>query len=304
MYTLICLNNHGSAFLYSPLTYALYRHHLQTLSPHGNIVAIAASIDNKPTGLALVKILEDRTAELLSLFVKPADRCQGIGTALLTSLEQELSLRGCTEIEIVYTTGHKTTEVLEHLLLKFNWTKPKPRKLVCKTTIYDIANAPWMKISRLPRAYEIFPWSEITPHERLTLEQEQEQKPWIAADADPLEHEKNLEPLNSLGLRYQGRVVGWTISHRLNLDTIRYTCGYLSPELQKMGRFIPLLVNAIQLQTAAKIPRGIWTTALVHNSFVGFINKHMKPYLVSLEQSKGSNKLLSSRSDKSTLEIK
>lgn len=292
MYTLARLNNFGSAFFYSQFTYPLYRDRLQTLSSHRNIVAIAASINEKPSGLALAEILADKSAKLLSLFVEPTVRCQGIGTALLTRLEAELSLKGCTQVEIVYTTGQKTTTVLEHLLQKFNWTLPKPRKLICKTTIYQVAEAPWMKMTRLPSAYEIFPWNQITDRERIILQQEQAKKLWIASDANPFEHEQDLEPLNSLGLRYQGRVVGWTISHRLALDTIRYTCGYLSPELQKMGRFIPLLVNAIQLQTAAKIPRGTWTTALVHKSFADFVEKHMKPYLVSLEQSKGSSKLL------------
>jgi GNAT superfamily N-acetyltransferase len=291
-YTIARIENFGCAFLYSPLTYPLYRSRLQTLTIEGNTIAIGASVSEKPIGLALAEILGDGSAKLLSIFVEPNSRCLGIGTALLNTLEEELILRNCTSIEIVYTLGKPTTLALERLLQKCNWSSAKPRMLVCKTTTVDMINAPWMKLSKLPASYEIFPWVKITPQERLALKKQQEEKQWMASDAIPFDYEQDLEPLNSIGLRYKGEVVGWLITHRIAPDTIRYTCSYVRPDIQKMGRIIPLYIRATQLQMEAGISRGTWTVSLMHTSMIAFVKKHMGPYLISLEQSMGSSKLL------------
>jgi GNAT superfamily N-acetyltransferase len=295
MFFLYNLKNCGSSFIYKSLTFPIYHNLLETLSTRENIIAIGASVNRKPIGLILAEISKNKSAEILSIYVKPTFRRQGIGTALLANLEKKLRLIVCPLVEIVYIAGSQNPHPLECLLQKFNWAKPDPRMLVCKTNIYLVADAPWMKLSRLPSAYEIFPWTKITAQERIALQKNQKEKSWIAKDADPFQHESNLEPLNSLGLRYKGQVAGWMICHRLNRDTIRYTCGYVRPDLQKMGRFIPLLIQAIKLQTEARIPRGTWTTALFHASFADFVQKHMKPYLESLEQSKGAYKYTSNQ---------
>jgi len=162
--------------------------------------------------------------------------------------------------------------------------------LVGKTTTDTIANAPWMKRTSLPVAYRLFPWQEITSSERIALQQQT--NPWIPPMLMPFQHEQNLESLNSLGLRYQGEIVGWMITHRLDPDTIRYTAGFVRPDLQKLGRFISLLANAIQIQIDAKIPYCIWTSPLEFSGMVHFVKKHMSPYLTSLEESRGSHRSL------------
>ncbi|MEH1770625.1 MAG: GNAT family N-acetyltransferase [Nostoc sp.] len=292
MYTLTRINNFGYAFLYGSLTYPLYRSRLQTLTIEGNTIAIGASVSDKPVGLVLAEILGDGSAKLLSIFVEQNYRCLGIGAALLNTLEEELTLRDCTNLEIVYTLAKSTTLALERLLQKCNWPSAKPRMLICKTTTDDMINAPWMKLSRLPAAYEIFPWMEITPQERVALKKQQEEKHWMASDAIPFDYEQDLEPINSIGLRYKGEVVGWLITHRTAPDTIRYTCSYVRPDIQRMGRIIPLYIRATQLQMEAGISRGTWTVSLMHTSMIAFVKKHMGPYLISLEQSMGSSKSL------------
>lgn len=293
MYTFNCLNNAFAAWLYQPFTFPLFRSRLQALKPEGTTVAISASESNQPIGLALAEIDPDtKSAEVLSIFVKSTHRRQGIGTALFTRLEQELFSRGCQGAKLVYSTGLPITPALECLLRKCNWTPPQPRMLVCKTSLYSILKAPWMQRTTLPASYTIFPWIEITEEERIAIQQQQEASPWIPQDLIPFKHEKNFEPLNSLGLRYQGQVVGWIITHRLAPDIIRYTCGFVRQDLQKLGRYIPLIANAIHIQAKARISEGIWTVPLVHTSMVYFVKKRMASYLSSLEETRGSFKSL------------
>ena len=292
LYKLTCLDHAFAAIAYRPFTFPLYRSRLQGLKLAASTVAIAAADANQPIGLALAEIRPDGQAEVLSIFVKPTHRQQGVGTALLAHLSAELKLRGCANAHLVYTTGQPTTPALERLLQNSNWTAPHPRMLVCKSNLDRIVQAPWMQRSTLPSAYQICRWAEVTPAERLDIQQRQETCPWIPPDLVPFQYEQELEPLNSLGLRYQGQVVGWVITHRLAADTIRYTCSFVREDLQKMGRIIPLYVNAIQTQNQANIAKGIWTVPFCHASMIQFVKKRMSPYLNALEETRSSFRLL------------
>jgi GNAT superfamily N-acetyltransferase len=293
MYTLNRIDNPLTGFLYQGFTFPRFRPHLEVLKPEGSTVAIAASDSDLPVGLVLAEILPDgKSAEVLSIFVEQKYRDIGIGTSLLIRLEEELFSRGCTSVNLAYTTGKPTTPTLEHLLKKCNWSVPEARTIVCKSTTDKIAGAPWMQKSTLPAAYTVFPWVEITAEERVAIAQQQAAEPWIPPQLIPFVSEQDLEPLNSIGLRYQGQVVGWVITHRLAPDTIRYTCSFVRQDLQKMGRIIPLYVTAIKLQEKAGIPNGIWTVPFIYTSMVNFVQKRMAPYMISIEESKTSWKSL------------
>ncbi len=279
---------------YEKFTFPCFRDLLRNIDGDRSVIAIAASHQEQPVGLALAQIRSDsKSAEVLSIFVEAAHRTKELGTALLKRLEQELRTRGCTTTEMVYMTGQPTTPALERLLQKCNWQPPHPRMLVCKGDYGKISLAPWIKkYSHLPSSYSIFPWQEITAQERQAIAQQQETQPWIPEDLIPFKHENNFEPLNSLGLRYQGQVVGWVINHRLSSDTIRYTCSFVRKDLQKMGRIISLYAEAAQRQYKANILQCIWTVPLQHESMVNFVKRHWAPYLNSLEETRGTCKSL------------
>lgn len=285
----------STAAKYERLTFPSFRSQLLDLESQKSIVAIAASDLEQPVGLALGKIQPDgSSAEVLSIFVAAPYRCAGLGTTLLTRLELELHQKGCTNVKLVYMTNKPTTPALERLLQKCNWTPPEPRMLVCKGKGESVMEAPWMKkYSSLPASYTIFPWLEITQDERLAIQEQQKEHPWIPKDLIPFQHEPDMEPLNSLGLRYKGQVVGWIINHRIAPDTIRYTCSFVREDLQKMGRVISLYAEACKRQVEAQIPNGIWTVPLVHKSMVAFVKRHLTPYLTSLAETRQTFKLLS-----------
>lgn len=306
MYTFTCLDHAFAAIAYQPFTFPLYRSRLQGLKLAPTTVAIAATdADNQAIGLALAEIRPDgRSAEVLSIFVKPTHRQQRVGTELLGHLTAELSLRGCATAHVVYTTGQPTTPALERLLRKDNWTSPQARMIVGRSTTDVMADAPWMQRQTLPAAYQIFPWQEITAAESVAIQQSQASNPWIPRDLYPFQPEENLEPLNSLGLRYQGQVVGWMITHRLAADTIRYSYGFIRQDLQKMGRLISLIANAIQLQiNAQNIPNGIWVVSCDRAPMMQFVRKHMAPYLTAIEETRGCFKSLIQDADQPTASV-
>ncbi|MCA1991845.1 MAG: GNAT family N-acetyltransferase [Coleofasciculus sp. S288] len=291
MYTLNLLIN-STATQYEKLTFPIFRSLLHNLELNPSIIAIGASCLGQPIGLAIAQIHPDsNSAEILSLFVASSYRCRGVGTALLTRLESELSQRGCRKAELVYTTGKPTTPALEHLLHKCHWALPQPRMLVCKTT-EKMMDAPWMNRYSLPPTFTIFPWTDLTENERLSIQKRQAEKPWIPQDLIPFQYEENLESLNSLGLLYKGEVVGWILTHRIDSNTIRYTCSFVQQEFQRMGRMIPLLVEAIKRQYQAKIFNAIWAVSVNRTAMGDFVKRRMANYMESIEESRGTFKLL------------
>jgi GNAT superfamily N-acetyltransferase len=293
MYTLSVLDS-SKASSYENLTFPLYRNILYDLDNNKSMIAIAASNNEQPLGLAIAEIRpQDRSAQVHSIFVEPSHRSHGIGTALLTNLQVEIGCRAGRTVEMVYTIGKPTTPALERLLQKCQWTSPQPRMLLCNGSVEKVMEASWMKkYSQLSEDYTIFPWTEITEQERNMIKNLQQEQSWIPEDLIPFNHEKGLEPLNSLGLRYQGQVVGWVINHRLYPDTIRYTCSFVRKDLQKMGRIISLYAEAAKLQMQAKILRGIWTVPMEHESMVKFVRQRWMPYLDSVVETKGSQKFI------------
>ena len=291
MYSLQILDS-SKAPAYERMTFPIFRPLLRVVEPQGSIVAVGAAYLGKPVGLALAEIdLDAGSAEVLSLFVKAERRNGGIGTALITRLEQVLCQRGCRKAHIVYITGKLTTPALEHLLQKCNWSPPKPRMMVCKGDFRSL-DAPWMKMyETLPSSFTIFPWCELTDEERVTLQQQQEKESWIPEDLNPLQHEADMEPLTSFGLRYQGQVVGWLITHRIAPDTIRYTCDWVREDLQKTGCLLALHAKAHKRQARAKIPKAIWTVPMEYSNMVRF-EKYEMDYLTSVEETRGSFKTL------------
>ncbi|WP_424099474.1 GNAT family N-acetyltransferase [Moorena producens] len=286
MYELTRIDKFGQAFLYQPLTFPLFRTKMRTLIPEGSMVAIGASYLNKPVGLVLAEILPDYyCAKILSIFVLPSHRRQGVGTALLNYLERELVIRGCTEAQLLCELDNLKVQSkifpLKALLRKCNWEFSNT-ELVYHSDLATIFQAPLMrkKIS-IPSDMQIFSWEEITSKERLTIEQTQREKFWIKEKLYPFKHEENFEPLNSLGLRYKGEVVGWMLTERVALDTILYNCMFVRKDLQKMGRGIMLLVEAIKRQNKANIPNGIWEVNHKNTLMIRFMDRYMLPYLTS-----------------------
>jgi GNAT superfamily N-acetyltransferase len=284
--------NSITAMPYQRLTFPSYRDRLYNLTPTTTL-AIGAMVDEQAIGLALAEMLPDgRSATVLSIFVDSCYRDRGIGTALLARLEQELQHRGCAELELVYVTGKPSTAALERLLHRCGWDEPQPRMIICKSTTDRIAAAPWMQKTHLPASFQIVPWTEITAGDRAWIQQQQLDDPWIPPDLVPFQLEENFEPINSLGLRYHGQIVGWVITHRLDPNTIRYTCSFVREDLQRMGRIVPMYVAAIQRQHQAGIKQGIWTVPLRHTAMYTFVQQRMADYMTSIEETRGVSKPL------------
>ncbi|MGK7941446.1 MAG: GNAT family N-acetyltransferase [Crocosphaera sp.] len=272
---------------YAKFTYPHYRQQLKKINRDSSIIALGAELNSQPLGLTLAKYNpKNNKGEICSLFVAPEYRQQGIGTKLLSTLEEKLVKQNCQEISLVYIPN-QTTLALKKILTNHHWSFPKPRMLICVGTRESIENAPWLNFdTRLPTKYEIFPWVELSNTEKKLIKKSQEKSPWYPEILSPFKEEHLIEPINSLGLKYKNEVVGWLITHRINHETVRYTSLFVKKELQKLGRAIPLFTKAIKLQVnKTNTSQATFTVVLDNQAMIEFVKRRIKPYLASCRQS-------------------
>lgn len=159
---------------YQRLTYPRYRPILDNLQD-SRYIAISAEDNQEILGLAIGEIdYQQNIGEVLSLFVVPEYRRQGIGNELFVELETEIKAKNCRQIDLIYIPN-QTVIALEKILHKNAWSKPKFRMLIGLGNPKNMKNVTWLNLDRkLPQGYEIFPWRELTSKERKTIQELQE----------------------------------------------------------------------------------------------------------------------------------
>lgn len=292
MYKFLVLDP-ATATAYESLAFPLFRSHLNTLAPHGPTFAVGVHYQSQPTGLILAEYLQNNSrARIYFLYVEPTHRRRGLGKALIACIEQTLADAGCAEADLTYTFN-LTTPVLESIMEQLNWSPGRPASLVCVTQRQLIEKLPWLNHYTLPTSFTLFPWSELTPQDRETICQQRDSILMYPSELCPFREEHLIEPRSSFGLRYQGQVVGWMITHRITVDTVRYSALFVRPDLQSIGRAIPLLATAIRRQLEdPQVTKGIFIVLLENAPMVKFVHRRLSPYLIALQQSWKSSKVL------------
>jgi uncharacterized protein (TIGR03032 family) len=277
----------ASSCEYDALTFPSIKKRWQTRQLRGDLLGVSASVDGQLVGFAIAEILpEVKAAEIISFLVVPEFRQQKVGTQLLYFLEKGLAENGCRHLEISYQQTQITQLALEPILRRLKWQAPESKFLLCKTTTEKIAQAPWLYKTKLPAGFEIFPWQELTQAE---AKQILERKDYPEA-LSPFGDAGRIEFLNSLGLRYQGEVIGWMITHRVAPDTIRYSSLFVSERFQKLGRALPALTEAIKRQINSAVPYCTFSIAWENEAMRKFCSRRIEPYLTFRSESRHSLK--------------
>lgn len=291
MVTFERLQNPLSALRCRAFTFPSYRPLLADCVGNSSTVAVAAYAEREPIGLALAKVQPENTTEILSLFVKPNYRNQGVGTALLDALHKELALQGCRQLDIVYMTS-ASSPALENILQKSGWSTPEPRRLICNFNCQSLLHLPWVqKPHRLPKGFNVFYWKDLKQQQRHSLTTP-EANTWIPEDLHPFRYEEDFDPASSLGIGHQGKVVGWMLNHRISEDTVRFSSSYTSPSLQRRGRIIRLYAESIkQVSLQPEITSILWTVPFVYPTMVNFCRR-FSAHSTFCEESRGVSKVL------------
>lgn len=276
----------NSAEDFSEMTFPRYRDSLGL----ENITALGATFLGQPAGLVLASTNpHGRVAEVLSLFVASNQRGQGLGTKLLEALEQRLQARHFEEIQARFKAGKPSAPAMERVLAKRGW-KIQPGVLAFEARAAEILSAPWSV--PIPEGWELFPWGELRNRERWSLLREDPDASWRQMGLHPFRDEESLREETSLGLRANGELIGWMITHQASETTIRYSALYVREKYQKTGRGIFLIKESLRRQVELGIPYCSCLVSPKNEPMKRFMERRLAPYLLSRGDFRNAKKIL------------
>ena len=287
MRTFIQLSDAKAAAQYCSMTFPAFQGLLNFNSAVVAPLAIGTLQNEAPAGLALLVTNPSAAeAELLSIFVSPRLRRNGIALELMQRTLAYCKTQNIQKISASYMSGQDSTQTLENIFNKTGWTAPQTRMLVVRCSLDSIKSAPWLNRYELPKGYEVLPWAQVTSAEREALRVSNLEKPWIAPDLVPFDFEENYEPVTSVALRVNGAIVGWCLNHVVD-GILRFTCSFLRRDLQRLGRIVLLYSDSVSRAPAAGLSVGMWTVPIRHAGMVNFASKHMQPYSIFFGETRG-----------------
>lgn len=251
------------------------------------IYAVGAhDTDLHTVGIAIaVERSHFHSAELLALSVAEPSRNKGIGTRLLTKLQEYIHKKGCVTLSALYPIGQSISPVLEKIFSHLGWSPPKLRKIRLHFDQKSF-HPPWVNIKYpLPKGFTIFPWTELKKKEKERLWHLMEQGA-IDITVSPFKNKGQFEPTNSLGLRKNNEVIGWVITLRPDSDTVEYASVFIFPEYRYTGFSAYLLAASIRLHLESPIQLGAADLFLnqVDSQWVRFVKNRLLPYAEKVER--------------------
>lgn len=266
-----------------PFVYPL----LITPDPHTHWVAIEAHLDGELVALSLSQVSEvNQIARLYSLVVKPEHRQKGIGKQLFSFtqdlLAQEEKIR-CLTIE--YEQSDPFIAAIEKILVAQGWP-PAQLYLIRCHFILDQFNPYWFRAPyRLPSPMQLFDWKDLTRSDRKQIDYLYQQGRFLSY-LSPLHHEEQIHMETSVGLRHHEKVIGWSITYKIDPTTIRYAILYIDNAFLHTGYGIQLVLESIRRQKQLPIPKAIFEVNLkeIDPSWWRFVKKRLIPLAYEVER--------------------
>lgn len=178
-------------------------------------IALGAKSEEGPVGL-LLGWIESSRANVNSVFVSKAHRRQGIATQLVVMAEQFSRENGAVKI-MASLSANSNSEPIRGVFKCNDWMPAVRQRFLtamCGPEM-KLADAPWLKRNLNDDRLEVFPWHEVTEGELAKLKEvEKSDDCWFPEILSPLGDTSNLHKPTSLGLRFEGELIGWVVTQK------------------------------------------------------------------------------------------
>lgn len=248
-------------------------------------IVIAFDVE-KIVGLALATAgAVVRIAHIHHLYVEPAARRHGIGTALLTAVKAALLRQESQCATIDFDLAEQAAEPF----LRSQGAEGFFLRLIrCH---FDGRNfsPPWLKYPfELPAGLSLFPWNELTAEERSQVDYIVKGG-GVPAVLSPFRRIDQIAHFNSLGIRSEKEgVVAWIITHYLSdaRDSISYSSFFVDKAYRTSTISSCLLAESINRQKNSAVHNSYCEVNVeeVDSRWTRFIRKRLVPYSVQVDQ--------------------
>ena len=218
---------------------------------------------------------ENPDAFIDHLYVSPAFRSHGVGTALLQATLDYVRDRGAEKVQIEHRTDTQEGRKFGQFLDRFGFSPPEFNQLEIEITPAGLKKTRWFHPYTLPSEFEIISWSKISQSDREQLKRAD----WVPDILNPLKIEKYTDEL-SVVIKQKNDPVGWVI---LLDEDGQVTCptAYIHPKFQPRGRILPVYYYTLSraIQRGMKLLK--YSVPVQFSSHIQFMKKHTKPYAKS-----------------------
>lgn len=255
---------------------------LEGKDPFGICNTPIVAVGSPTVGLALASVFSELNFSIVHS-VQAKDGTEEQLLAIFDVLEKELVKEGVQTATFKFYDEGKRSNVLWEVLKKRSWAEPE--LFMLKYFLSYTFNPPWLKKpAPFPKGFTEFPWKKLKPKEKLDLLRKQTQGTFPLHLSPFSVDEKLIEPMNSLGLRYKGQVIGWMITLRVAPDTLSYAILYIAPEYQKTRYAMRLLADAIEINKRSKVTHAVFDINIEQSDskWIAFIEKRIAPYAVDV----------------------
>ena len=237
----------GDARQFALMTFTPWRPLLDNVA--APVRAIGAYVDGAPCGLALGGAdAEAPCARLLSLFVWPTQRRQGIGRALIEALCDSFAGQA---IWTRWSSELPQAAAFEALLAATGWSEKMLNVIQVSTTPrralgYVNSRPRWRMVDRIG-GYTWTLWADRSASDddaiRAIIAGEN-----VAEILDPFRYTQQYQVwTNSMLLRLKGAPVGWILTRQLE-DVLLYDCHYVRAGLGRVGAILPMMAAMFRRQ--------------------------------------------------------
>lgn len=243
---------------------------------------VAARTSDVTAGLALAVPGPAGQFELLSVYVLPLLRRVGFGGAMLGAIEEEFRTQGF-RLGVHFLRIGEREPGLARFFMARGWSRPVVNKLVCRSTLPQAFQTPWLVEARLPNRYRIVDWRTLSAGQRAAVLDIVGND--LSNDINPFLYEQNSDASTSVALveAGNGAVRGWVITHRLDSRTLRWTCSFLHPQLQASALMCALWLEVARRQSAfPELIDFIFTVPVTESRMARFALRRMRPWLTDL----------------------
>lgn len=166
----------------------------------------------------------------------------GLGRKLISQMQLLTKSNAIINLTLSFRWDSPFRPQITKTLEPLDWKAPKKILILYKFSPELFMQMPWCQHMRLPEDFEIFYRNTLIEQDKQQILNRQKQSNWYPDALSPVFDKPEFESENSVGLRLHGEVVGWLITHRANADVVEYNSLFVSPELQKQGRGIHLIL--------------------------------------------------------------
>lgn len=223
--------------------------------------------------------------EVLSIYIRPESRGQGMGAALLHATEMEYRESHHSQINVTFTEPMGGLNLLSSFFAAMKWNALTPQKRIYAGTVNQMKRMPWFEAVPVG-GLELIAWDDITPKMFAEARESNNACKWIPDELCPWLYQEDVHSVSSVGILEGEELVGWIQNHVLPSGVLRFTNAFIRAEFANRALLFPALSLSVRRAETVGCKGIVFAVYESNLPMIRFAQRRFAPWLSSIYQSK------------------